>query len=456
VVPKSLRRTWLSPLIFFQAYLSLTVLLFFFGPWPWEVDSPLLLTGYLIGAQMAIACGYLLAWQSVRGAHRRNSPASTRHAMHEGRRFLRLSLVVTFVLLVPTSLSRTGSVLPNVIEGLSNVGAVYNENVERLEGGNAFVLVEYLRMLLSPMLVAVLPLTVVYWSTLSGGLRIASVLAIGSTLSLYVATGTNKGLADLLVITPWFVYLGVRTGVLQFRVSRRAAVVAFVVLFAGFLQFFGAGQTQREGGVGEFGVLNTGLSVLQADSGILSDLLSDNLRIIFESLTRYVVSGYYALSLSMQLDHDTTLGFGHSMFLARNANAIFDTTYFTAQSLPGLIEERFGWGMFTLWHSIYPWLASDFGYFGSLLVIGVFSYLLSLSWGMSLATLRFRWLSMTYLMLIVFFYIPANNQIFQSGETCVAFFMILASLAMQRRQRPRTARKPPRDLELPAAAQPAN
>ena len=43
---------WLAPLIFFELYLAATILLFFFGPWDWNVDAPVLLASYLVAAQV--------------------------------------------------------------------------------------------------------------------------------------------------------------------------------------------------------------------------------------------------------------------------------------------------------------------------------------------------------------------------------------------------------------------
>lgn len=430
----TLRRSWLAPLIFFQIYLTITVVLFFAGPWPWDVESPELLAGYLLASQLMIAIGYFMSWGAVQSSilpeqEREREIART-------LTYLRRGLMITLVLLVPTALSRTGSAIPEVIEGLRDTGAVYNRNFARLEEGNAYQIVEYLRIVLSPYLMAVFPLTVVLWGRLSKTFRLMACFAIAFNLSIYIATGTNKGIADFVVTLPWLVFLGVAARTLQFRIPRKVLVPVFILLFFAFLQFFGMGQAQREGGVGELGVFNTGAGLIYADPlHPVSRSLSDSGRIIFESISRYVGQGYYALSMTFNIDHISTLGFGNSMFLARNADAIFGTEHFTAGSLPGLLEERTGWGMLALWHSIYPWLASDFGFVGALLIMGVFAYLFGLSWGRSIATLGADWLLLAFMMVILFFYIPGNNQIFQTAETCVAFFMVCFNLLWKRRQR---------------------
>ena len=227
--------------------------------------------------------------------------------------------------------------------------------------------------------------------------------------------------------------LAVAAGTLHIRRIGLKLGLCSLVLLATFLFFFGAGQQQREGSGSEYGTFFTGAAVLQADSGhFISALLPPELRLIFEALSRYVVHGYYALSLALSTDAPSTLGFGHSMFLARNADTVLGTDYFVQKSIPGLLEREHGWGMFLLWHSIYPWLASDFGLIGTLFVIGALAYLLGLSWGRALITASARWTVLLYLLLVLFFYVPANNQVFQSGETCIAFFMLLYMVGRRR------------------------
>lgn len=437
--PTAFRRRWLLPLLFFQLYLAGSVVLFFWGPWPWEVKNPDLLGGYLLLAQLSIAIGYLAAWRRV--AFTFETVPDDAAGSEESRRLLQWAVLVTLVLLVPSSLSRTGSALPDVLGALRDPGAAYNRNYERLSEANPFVWVEYLRMLLSPLLLAVFPLTIVLWRRLGPVLRIACAGAIAANLAFYLATGTNKGLADFVITLPWLIYAATfsrqRTAPVNWWLVGAVAVVGLAML-AAFLEFFGAGQMLREGGVGEFAVFNPGddRGVIQADARHpVSQELSDSHRVIFESLARYLGQGYYALSMSLELEGGRTLGLGHSMFLARNANALFSTDHFTTASIPAMLEERTGWGVEALWHSIYPWLASDVTFAGALVLLAVFAYLLGLSWGRVLLEKDPYWIVLLHLLLILFFYIPANNQIFQSGETCIGFFLV-ALLIARRRRRP--------------------
>ncbi|WP_084003783.1 hypothetical protein, partial [Cupriavidus pauculus] len=398
----TLRRAWVAPLIFFQCYLAFSLLLFFEGPWPWDVDAPFSLAAYLIAAQLSISIGYWMSWRSVSKVVL--TEAEREQEILQTIGVLKRALIVTLIMLIPTSLSRAGSLFPDFLEGLRDTGGVYNRNFARLADGNPFQIVEYLRILLSPYLVGLYPLTVVLWGRLSNKVRVVCCFAILFNLAIYIATGTNKGLADFVVTLPWLVYLGIKAGTLRFRVPRSVVVPVFILLFVGFLTFFAMGQAQREGGVGELGVLNTGDGLLYSNPlHPISVLVGDGGRIAFESIARYLGQGYYALSMAFHVDYSSTLGFGNSMFLARNADTLFGTDYFTVGSLPGQLEAQTGWSMMALWHSIYPWLASDFGFVGALVVLGGFAYVLGLSWGRALASASAPCVIMAFMMLVLFF-----------------------------------------------------
>lgn len=426
------KKIWLLPIIFFQIYLSFSVFLFLFGPWSWEVNNPIFLYGYLSLAQISILIGYLLSWPSLK-KYTSEKFKKTNRKFGGHLKIFNVCIIINLLFLIPTSLSRTGDYFPNIYAGILNPGLAYNLNYERLENGNAFQFIEYLRLILSFFLVSFFPLAISYWGLLSGQKKLITLLLIFFNISIFISTGTNKGIADFVVTTPWLILLAINSGSSKFNSNFRKIIYLFIALFLAFILFFSFGQLQREGGVGELGVFNTGRTLIYADrdSGI-SQYLPYVVLVGYESIARYVCQGYYALSLSLEISHPLTLGFGGSMFLARNADALFSTNFFTTQSLPALLEQESGWGMFSLWHSIYPWLISDFGLLGSLLVMMIFAYLLGKAWGKSICTLDPLWITVFFNMLILFFYIPANNQIFQSAETTCCLLLVLIIFGLRR------------------------
>jgi hypothetical protein len=412
------------PLIFFQFYLGLSVLLYAFGPWPWDSPHQSLTIAYLVMAQLFMVIGYLFSWSKVRRT-RLLVGNNTNQYNNSAVIFIKVALFINYLLFIPSSLSRTGSFFPDLALGLTNTGLAYNTNLERLDQGNPYVLFEYLRMIASPWIIGLFPMAVVYWKQISSTMRYLCFGAIFLNISLYIGTGTNKGLADFVITLPWLIAIGTSVGYLKVKLSPRI-FISFVLLIIAFIVFFTAGQIQRAGNVGIVGAFNSGDGIISANRDhIVSTFLPEVLVIVFESISRYFTQGYYALSLTFDLVSQTTYGFGNSMFLARNADLVTGSNYFSTNSIPSLLEQSNGWSMTGLWHSIYPWLASDFGYVGTLVVMGILSYIMGLSWGLSLVAPRPISIIIFFLFLIIFYYIPANNQILQSGETAIAFFLCL-------------------------------
>ncbi|HEY9018777.1 O-antigen polymerase [Thiomicrospira sp.] len=411
--PKSIR--FYVPLIIIQFYLFISVGLFFWGPWPWPYENGLSLFLYLIFSQFLILLGYFLG---ISVSYRNNADYSVSFS----KRFYRLSIIFSIILLVPTTIARTGHYFPFFFTGIEEIGVAYNIALQAKENIGLWVSAEYLRIVFSVFLISLYPLTVFYWPILTLREKIISLVVLIWFLSIYITTGTNKFFADIL-ITIYFLYLLQRYAFYNPGWMKKIKIFIFLFFMAiFFIYFFAYGQLTRDGGVGEFAVFNTGAELIYAQR---YEGLPVILQVFVESISRYLTQGYYALDLAFRVESSpSTFGLGGSYFLAENANSLFGTSYFTESSLPGLIEYHYGWSMYQLWHSIYPWLASDFGFLGALLMLGFFSFLLAFSWKRSVLYRDPFMVVIAYLTIILFFYVPANNQVFQFGEYLVGFMSL--------------------------------
>lgn len=410
---------------FFQTYLFITVLAFFFGPWNWIVYDPFKLVAFLAASQAAIWAGYRLSrlWVS------RMTIADEALLLRNRTLAVRITAISTLLslaLLLPTSLSRTGNLIPDIRLAWENAGQAYNDNFDRITAGNPYVVVEYLRILLAPLLVSTFPLMMIFWRRLPTLLKAASLVSVTAMMVIYFSIGTNKGIADVVVMFPMLVVIARKINDPKSPVILTKENMIAIGSIIIFLIFFGITQETRRGNVGTGGIFNGGSFLIFADSAGVAENWSSQWIIIYESITRYLTQGYQALAFSFELTTPSTFGVGNSMFFAENINSLAGTDYFVEQSIPGQLDSRFGINRLVLWHSIYPWLASDFGYFGTILCMLIFSFMLFSS---IFVTIRFEdpfFATLAYLLIILFFYIPANNQIFQTGETAVAFLVITA------------------------------
>jgi hypothetical protein len=419
----------LLPGLFFVVYLTLTVLLFAFGPWPWPVQDGTLLYGFLAAAHLALLIGYLSA---ASGEPRGYS------ALLTPRRLLPISLLANLLLLGPTVAARTGSFLPDVAAGIANPGAAYNLSVTWREGG-PLLIVEYVRILLAPLLAVGVPLTIYYWRALRPWSRLLGLLTILGAVATYVAMGTNKAIADLILVLPWLV---LASHVAGFRRLRRRHVVAagagLLIAFLLFFAFFTAGQLTRRGSGAQHGYFSAA-QIFADQRHPLVGWLPDEPRAGALALIMYVTHGYYAVYLSLQEPFIPMFGVGNSFFLQRNAARVLDAPQIQTLPYPMRIEYQ-GWDAMGLWSTIYPWLASDLSFPGVLLLVFLIGRLYAQSWLDALGGSN-PFAVVTFGMLtLMLSYFPANNQIGQDGEALVAFLVILTCWRLTRSRRSQVAR----------------
>jgi hypothetical protein len=408
---------WLRfvPIAFFVTYLTFTVLFFAFGPFDFPVENPFMLYGFLAAAHIALLAGY---WRAARSQPRGYA------APWDYGRMLLWGAVLSLLLLLPTSLARTGSLIPDVAYGIENPGEAYAQTQAIINDPGSFPLVEYSRILVGPLLVMVLPLTVFYWESLTTRLRVLGVVSILGTVALFLAMGTNKAIADTVLLIPWMVFAGYRAGTIHLKLKRLLVIgICTVVAFSLFLGFFGLAMATRSGSPAVTGVFPATGSTVDSDNVLVRNL-SDTSKAIVMGLDIYLTAGYYAVSLSLREPYVPMFGLGNSTFASRQFARFSSLEDFPNRSYPVRIE-KYGWDSVGLWSTIYPWLASDVSFPGALILIYFIGRLFALSWLDTLGGTNPFAVVLFAQLVIMLFYFPANNQLLQSGEGFTAFWITL-------------------------------
>jgi len=402
------------PIIFFVTYLTFTVVFFAFGPFEYPVENPASLYLFLALAHLALFVGY---WRVVF----RQPQAYSGHL--KINRLITWAALATVLLLFPTSQARTGSLMPDVAYGIANPGEAYAQTYSLMNESAGLPLVEYIRILLGPLLTMWLPLTIFYWEYLTKKTRFLGISAILGTVALFLAMGTNKAVADTVLLLPWMIFAGYKAGVLHLK-PRRVIVVSACTgaAFVLFLVFFGAGMLAREGSPVAAKFFPATQSTADPDNFLVRNLGEISTAVVM-GMDIYLTSGYYAVSLSLREPYVPMFGVGNSTFLSRQVARAVGDSGIPNRSYPVRIE-KYGWDSVGLWSTIYPWIASDVSFPGTILIVYLIGRLLALSWldtfgGNPFAVVLFAQL------VIMLFYFPANNQLLQSGEGFTAFWVTL-------------------------------
>jgi hypothetical protein len=430
------RRVRMFPIWFFEGYLAVTVVLFAFGPWEWPVANPIELYGFLVLVQIALWLGY------KRGI----KYSST--SMSKGRwnvdRLILISLIINLLWIMPNFSLRMGlqeisyqKIYESVLEGIINPGNIYLAKIKafkEIEGASFW---HFATMIFSPLLWLLFPLSIIFWDRLKTWMKFSTIVWIAFDLMSWIASGTNKGLADLVILLPWLLLArNPRILTPSYYHLRVKFVSLGLALFVTLLIFFAIGQYGR-GGRAATDLYDYSINMGVDKENIVMQFLPALGQGAYASLNSYIGQGYYGLSLTLQEPFVWTYGVGNSYFLAGMSPHFSGLKTISEMTYPARIEKH-GWDKFTRWNSIYPWLASDVTFPGVLLVVFLIGWLFAKVWLDVLGKDNPIAIALFSLLIIMLFYFPANNQVLAFSRTAIPFWVFLGLWAWQRSKASRT------------------
>ncbi|MBL0608715.1 oligosaccharide repeat unit polymerase [Aeromonas jandaei] len=396
-------------------YVSLTIILYFIGPWGFVSLSSETFNIFISMVPLAIFLGNLLGFFD-------RKLKSALLSKNIGLFLFKFSLLIGFLLYFPTVFARTGFIYPNIILGFMDPAAAYARAIDPI-----YPQIEYFRIFLSPMLIAIFPLGIIYWELLTNKCKFLYVLYCILYSSLFISMGVNRGIFDVILGVSFCVFFVCVKKRSEIKLRHVAIILLFIILFCLGLYLFAKGQMHREGSGALSGFLPFSSTYARWIPEVIDDELIRYLVLIYNQLSSYLSQGYYGASLLYEQSiSGQTYGVGFSDFLLRNATKILGDEFLLSSPIYAL-ENANDWLHGNYWFSILGWLSSDFTFLGALFVVFIFSFIYSSA--LNCFILTSCWLSflIVYLMLFVFLYFPANNYMFQSGETFFysVFFMSL-------------------------------
>lgn len=415
-------RSRLTFLLLLGAIINLPLLLFAFGPISYSIDNGVVLYPYVIACNSLFLVGFGF------GCYTLPRPS----ACIDSNRVYNFGVAALLVLVVLTFVERS-PIVSNFGVALDDPGAVYNATQEAslmVQSGKG-KLVDYIavywQMLLGPLIALVYPMLISGWSQLSMPQRALGLAAVGGNLFVNVAmTGASKFAADAALLFPFLLWIRRQQtrsiGSLR-QVLAGACAVAAIFLLA--ISFFGATVSGRPG---------EGQNITKADILLMGDdpenlfvtWLPAEVKPAIVGVIRYMTHGFNNLSLCLGLPFEWTYGVGNSLVLTQYAEKLAGEGEIFRKTYPGRAEQQYGYEAgLRRWHTIYPWLASDFTFPGVVVVMAVLGWVFSVVLGDAIGAKNPIATSLACYFLIMTFYFSANNQVLQNSAQCVPFLLTI-------------------------------
>jgi hypothetical protein len=160
-----------------------------------------------------------------------------------------------------------------------------------------------------------------------------------------------------------------------------------------------------------------------------------------DGLAAYLTQGYFAVYLSLHEPFVPCYGVGHSVFLQRQVSRVTGNPRFLDCAYPLRIQSS-GWRATGFWATIYPWIASDVTFPGTVLAVLLIGWLAGRVWLDVLGGENVPAVAMLGQILLLLYYFPAHNKVMHSGEGVFAFSVLLAVWVVSRQTRSAVARTP--------------
>ena len=351
------------PIFFLECWLLFTVLVFTYGPYSYKISKPFVFYTYLVAVQVALLFGYIRGQRSLGRALR---------IKIDYYRFVKITVLISLFYFVVKILFTFGGDLRNFSDTFRNAHKTYLTS--SLKHANLF---SYLDMIFAPISLIAITNTIYSYKTLPGHYRYSVYILILFSIASSIGSATRSGIVQTSIIIVAAVSLGIykKTIILKYYHKLILIILAAGCIIGFFI--YSALLTNTRGGK----ITNNPLTNEPPRKDFfLNKIVSPKVQPVINNVSFYVSHSYYRLNKAMNLPFKG-IGFGlsNSYFVMDNIESLTGWSGLKNISYGVRLDKGIGRGYGLYWSTFYTWIASDFTFPGTLIVIFFIGYLCSIA-----------------------------------------------------------------------------
>ena len=404
----------------FLAYFSITLFLYLFGPWEYSGGNVLLLLLYLFCFVILSTIGFSKGLKNSKRKYRLYNKNCNFIKIKYIHLLIDVSLLVSLVILFlairEKGLPSGGDIISNMASAYSGTSSSSNDGINMpLWFFDNFGFLIYFSIILG----------FSYFRDLK--LKYRFILIATTLITLFyfmIYRGQQKQLGDIVILISSSLLISFVWSGKRIRFTKKIKGMIFLLLVVFFFASVLSGRlimmnkTVEDLASGRTSSLNT-------DNWIFK-LMPDFIALGLSFLIFYVSHGFHGLELSLCQPFVWTQGLGScsAISILLNRYLGFDLAILS-KTYPNRVELATGWSATSTWHTIFPWLASDFTFVGALIVMMIYAYIYGKCWFESIYEKKWQSILLFSILNIQWFYLVANNQLFTLKSSLLMFIISL-------------------------------
>lgn len=405
----TLHRKLFAPWKYILLYIIGTLIVFSIGPWSYRDTNFIILYSFMIFFLLLSSFFYFIGISKVK--YEISTNKSNIHVSKFFKGIIIFAFCVSTYMVLNAFITKgnpfSGSLFTNMAEAYTKTSTIKQSDTDR----PLWFFINF-----SPLIYPALILGLFYYKELKKKYRMLVLLTyIQLFLYFILFVGTQKTLGDLIVIILSVFITNMIKNPIKF--TRKVSFVVLAVIVVLFFSSILMGRIV----MWSYSFSSHGLAQVDMNNWIIK-IFPEGIDAGFAFFIYYITHGYYGLSLSLQLPFKWSYGLGSSFEIRDLASRFLGlSSLVDGTTYPERMQAATGWDAYANWHTIFPWIASDFTFIGAILIVSFSAYLYAKAWKEVLLKNKWQSILMFTMLNIQWVYLPASNQLFQTRTTLTVF-----------------------------------